>query len=566
MRTLTGVGSTPLSGVGTARWYRPNADLTLPDRPDPSAVDADAELSRFADARDAAREALRDARDRTAERVGEEEAAVFEAHEQFLDDPELVGDIEDAIADGTPAEHAVNDRFAAAIEQFEALDGKMAERADDLRDVRDRLLRVVLNADALADLGDLPAGTVLLAERLTPSDTAELDPSVVAGIATVAGGRTAHAAIIARSLSIPAVVGVGESLREIEDGFELLVDGEAGRIVVDPDAATREAAEGDAASAVSERVSTADGRPIEVAANVGSEAEIAPATERGADGIGLFRTEFLFYDRERAPTEDEQYEAVIDALSAFPDERVVVRTLDVGGDKQVPYLDLPSETNPFLGRRGIRLSLDEHRDLFETQLRALLRAAAHEAGEGLAVMFPLVSRIEEVEEAVSAVEAVAADLDAEGIDHAIPDLGAMVETPAAVFLADRLADRLDFLSIGTNDLTQYVMAADRENDGVAAYHDPLHPAVLRAIDRTASAAAETDAWVGMCGEMAGDPAFTELLVGLGLDELSMSAVTVPAVKSRIREIDTAEASTLADEALACETRAEVRDALGLDGD
>jgi phosphotransferase system enzyme I (PtsI) len=561
VRTLSGVGSTPLAGVGAARWYRPGADLTLPDRPDPTAVDADAELSRFAAARDEARAEIRAARDRAAERVGEEEAAVFDAHEQFLDDPELVGDIEDAIGEGAPAEHAVHDRFADAIERFEALDGQMAERADDLRDVRDRLLSVLLDVDSLGDLGDLPAGTVLLAERLTPSDTAELDPDAVAGIATVTGGRTAHAAIIARSLSIPAVVGVGEPLREVSDGADLLVDGEAGRIVVDPDAETRAAAAGDAASAVPERVATADGRPIEVAANVGSEAELAPAADRGADGIGLFRTEFLFLDREAPPTEDEQYETVTDALSAFPDDRVVVRTLDVGGDKRVPYLDLPSETNPFLGRRGIRLSLDEHRDLFETQLRALLRAAASEGGEGLAVMVPLVSRVEEVEAAAAAVESVAADLAAEGVDHAVPELGAMIETPAAALLADALAERLDFLSIGTNDLTQYVMAADRENDGVAAYGDPLHPAVLRAIDRTVSAAAGTDAWVGMCGEMAGDPTLTELLVGLGLDELSMSAVTVPAVKERVREVDSAEARDLADEALACETRAEVRELL-----
>ena len=561
MRTLSGVGSTPLAGVGAARWYRPGADLTLPDRPDPTAVDADAELSRFAAARDEARAEIRAARDRAAERVGEEEAAVFDAHEQFLDDPELVGDIEDAIGEGAPAEHAVHDRFADAIERFEALDGQMAERAADLRDVRDRLLSVLLDVDSLGDLGDLPAGTVLLAERLTPSDTAELDPDAVAGIATVTGGRTAHAAIIARSLSIPAVVGVGEPLREVSDGADLLVDGEAGRIVVDPDAETRAAAAGDAASAVPERVATADGRPIEVAANVGSEAELAPAADRGADGIGLFRTEFLFLDREAPPTEDEQYETVTDALSAFPDDRVVVRTLDVGGDKRVPYLDLPSETNPFLGRRGIRLSLDEHRDLFETQLRALLRAAASEGGEGLAVMVPLVSRVEEVEAAAAAVESVAADLAAEGVDHAVPELGAMIETPAAALLADALAERLDFLSIGTNDLTQYVMAADRENDGVAAYGDPLHPAVLRAIDRTVSAAAGTDAWVGMCGEMAGDPTLTELLVGLGLDELSMSAVTVPAVKERVREVDSAEARDLADEALACETRAEVRELL-----
>ena len=565
MRTLAGVGSTPLSGVGTARWYRPEADLTPPDRPDPSAVDPDREWERFEGARDEARAALRRARDRTADRVGEEEAAVFEAHEQFLTDPELVDDIEAAVADGTPAEHAVADRFAAAIETFEAMGGRMGERADDLRDVRDRLLRALLGADSVADLAALPPGTVLLAERLTPGDTAALDPDAVAGVATVAGGRTAHAAIIARSLSIPAVVGVGEALAEVPDGADLLVDGEAGQVVVDPDEERRAAAGGSAVTVVADRVSTADGRSVEVAANVGRATELGPASDRGADGVGLFRTEFLFYDRDAPPSEDEQYAAVTRALSTFPDDRVVVRTLDVGGDKRVPYLDLPTESNPFLGRRGLRLSLDDHADLFDTQLRALLRAAASDHGDGLAVMFPMVTRVEDVEAAAAAVESTAAALDAEGVAHAVPELGAMVETPAAASLAGALAERLDFLSVGTNDLTQYVMAADRENDRVAAYHDPLHPAVLRAIDRTTTAAAEADAWVGMCGEMAGDPALTELLVGLGLDELSASAVTVPAVKERVRSVDAREARELAAEAVACETRRAVLSLLGLDG-
>ncbi|GAA0722713.1 phosphotransferase system enzyme I (PtsI) [Halorubrum trapanicum] len=568
MRTLDGVGSTPRSGVGTVRWYRPDADLTLPDRPDPESVDVDAELERYETARDAVRSALRDARDRTAERVGEEEAAVFEAHEGFLDDPTIIEDVETAIRDGTPAAHAVADRFDEAVAQFEGMEGRMAERADDLRDVRDRLLRALLDADgggpAATDLAALPAGTVLLAERLTPSDTAALDPDAIAGIATVEGGRTSHAAIIARSLAIPAVVGVGEALESIADGETVLVDGDAGTLVVDPDDERRAAAEGTGPAVISERVATADGRPVEVAANVGGESELDPAAERGADGIGLFRTEFLFIDREAPPTEAEQYETITAALSAFPEDRVVVRTLDIGGDKPVPYLDLSDEPNPFLGRRGVRLSLDEHADLFETQLRALLRAAATEHGDDLAVMFPLVTRVEEVERAVETVESVAADLADEGVDHAVPDLGAMVETPAAAFVADALADRLDFLSVGTNDLAQYVMAADRGNDAVAEYHDPLHPAVLRALDRTTAAVEETDAWVGMCGEMAGDPALTELLVGLGFDELSMSAVTVPDVKRRIREVDADAAASLAIDALACETRGEVLDVLGLD--
>jgi phosphotransferase system enzyme I (PtsI) len=562
VRTVTGIGSTPLSGVGIARWYRPDAELTLPERPPTDQVDAEAQRARFEAARDAVRDALERARDRTEERVGEEEAAIFDAHQQFLDDPQLVGDIEDAIAAGTPAPHAVVEGFDEAIATFEGMDGPMADRADDLRDVRDRLLRELLDVESV-DLSTLPTGTVLLAERLTPSDTAGLDPGAVAGIATARGGRTSHAAIIARSLAIPAVVGAGEALLGIPEGSEVLVDGEAGEVVVDPGERRRREAGGADAPVRAERVTTADGRGIEVAANVGSIAELDPAAARGADGVGLFRTEFLFLDRGDPPTEDEQYEAVTEALASFPDGRVVVRTLDIGGDKAVPYLDLPAESNPFLGRRGVRLSLDEHADLFGVQLRALLRAAASEEGADLAVMFPMVTRIEEVEAALDRVESVADALEDEDIEYAVPDLGAMVETPAAVSLAGELAARLDFLSIGTNDLTQYVMAADRENDAVADLHDPLHPAVLRAIDRTVRAADDGDAPVGMCGEMAGDPALTELLVGLGLDELSMSAVTVPAVKQRVADTDTETAGELAAEALDCSTRGTVRDVLDL---
>ena len=562
VRTVTGIGSTPLSGVGIARWYRPDAELTLPERPPTDQVDAEAQRARVEAARDAVRDALERARDRTEERVGEEEAAIFDAHQQFLDDPQLVGDIEDAIAAGTPAPHAVVEGFDEAIATFEGMDGPMADRADDLRDVRDRFLRELLDVESV-DLSTLPTGTVLLAERLTPSDTAGLDPGAVAGIATARGGRTSHAAIIARSLAIPAVVGAGEALLGIPEGSEVLVDGEAGEVVVDPRERRRREAGGADAPVRAERVTTADGRGIEVAANVGSIAELDPAAARGADGVGLFRTEFLFLDRGDPPTEDEQYEAVTEALASFPDGRVVVRTLDIGGDKAVPYLDLPAESNPFLGRRGVRLSLDEHADLFGVQLRALLRAAASEEGADLAVMFPMVTRIEEIEAALDRVESVADALEDEDIEYAVPDLGAMVETPAAVSLAGELAARLDFLSIGTNDLTQYVMAADRENDAVADLHDPLHPAVLRAIDRTVRAADDGDAPVGMCGEMAGDPALTELLVGLGLDELSMSAVTVPAVKQRVADTDTETAGKLAAEALDCSTRGTVRDVLDL---
>jgi phosphotransferase system enzyme I (PtsI) len=559
-RELVGIGATPLSGVGTASWYRPDADLELPDPNDESESDHDsgAERERFETARERARENLAAERDRARERVGEGEAEIFDAHIQFLGDPQIESGVSEEIEGGYGAEHAVQRAFEDPIAQFEGMDGRMAERADDLRDVRDRLLRVLLDRER-TDLGSLPEGTVLLADRLTPSDTVQLDPKQVRGFVTATGGRTSHAAIFARSLAIPAVVGVGDALAGIEAGEEIAVDGEEGRIIVSPGAETREQMEGSENVDIrSEPVSTADGKEVEIAANVGRPTEIEGAIDRGADGIGLYRTEFLFLDRDAPPNEDEQRETYAEALDAFPEGRVVVRTLDVGGDKPIPYLDLPDEENPFLGERGIRRSLDPDAELFEIQLRALCRAAGEGEGE-LCVMVPLAAAIEEFEEARERFEAVLADLDREDIEHARPAFGVMIETPAAALMAEELAERADFLSIGTNDLTQYVMAADRGNERVAGLHDPRYPAVLRAIRSTVEGARGTDAWVGMCGEMAGDPALTELLVGLGLDELSTSAVTIPEVKAEVEGIDRERANELAERALGATTRAEVSD-------
>ncbi|NKE37722.1 phosphoenolpyruvate--protein phosphotransferase [Natronococcus sp. JC468] len=551
--TLFGTGATPRSGVGTVVWYSPDADL--PD-PDEATADPEAERRRFEDARETARSELEAERERTAERVGDQEAEVFDAHLQFLADPQIEDGVEGALEDGLPAEHAVKRAFADPIEQFEGMDGRTAERADDLRDVRDRLVRILVGGDRV-DLGDLPEGAVVLAERLTPSDTAQLDPDRVAGFATATGGRTSHAAIFARSLALPAVVGVGDDLHDVEEGATVVVDGEDGELVVEPSGERREAArETHDVEIREEAVTTADGAEIEVAANVGQPAELEGAKARGADGVGLYRTEFLFLDRETPPDEDEQYETYLEALETFPDGRVVVRTLDIGGDKQIPYLELPEEENPFLGERGIRRSLGPDADLFETQLRALLRAAADGDGR-LAVMFPLVATPEELTAALETVDAVADALEEEGVDYAIPELGVMIETPGAVFTAPELAERVDFLSIGTNDLTQYVMAAARENERVAELRDPRHPAVLRAVARAVEAAHEHDAWIGMCGEMAGDPELTELLVGLGLDELSMSAVTVPDVKAAVEAIHTDEAAELASAALEATTSVQV---------
>jgi phosphotransferase system enzyme I (PtsI) len=559
-RTLSGVGATPLSAVGSVVWYRPEEDIELPERPPASAVEPETERERFAGAQDRARDELEIERERAAERVGEDEAAVFDAHIQFLDDPQIEGAITDGIDEGLPAEHAVRDGFADGIEQFEGMNERMADRADDLRDVRDRLLRLLTGTDR-TDLADLPPESVVFAKRLTPSDTAQLDPDAVAGFATATGGRTSHASIFARSLALPAVVGVGDELQEVEDRTEVVIDGETDEVIIEPSEATRERAGRTERTEVrDEPVATTDGTAIEVAANVGQPVEIEGATERGADGIGLYRTEFLFLDREEPPSEDEQYEAYREALAAFPDGRVVVRTLDIGGDKPIPYLDLPEEENPFLGERGIRRSLDPDSHLFETQLRALVRAAS-ETASNLAIMFPLVATVEEFDAAREQVEAVIADLETDGKAVEMPEIGTMVETPATAFLAPDLAARADFLSIGTNDLTQYVMAADRGNERVADLHDPRHPAVLRAIRRTVEATDGTDAWVGMCGEMAGNPVLTRLLVGLGLDELSMSAVTVPEVKAHVADIDSTAARTLAERALGASTKEEVNDML-----
>ncbi|MCH7660136.1 MAG: phosphoenolpyruvate--protein phosphotransferase [Euryarchaeota archaeon] len=553
MRTVTGTGVTPLSGLGRVVWYTDELELGDP----PEGIDPNLERERFEDARETAEADLESERERARERVGKEEAEVFGAHIQFLNDPQFAEGVENAISEGLPAEHAVREGFSSPIAQFEGMEGRMAERADDLRDVRDRLLRLLTGATG-TELADLPEGTILLAERLTPSDTAKLDPDRVAGFATVLGGRTSHAAIFARSLGLPAVVGVGEVLHDISDGTELAVDGEAGEVIADPDEEIRKRAAATRDVEIrAEPVTTADGRGVEVAANLGTLGELAGARERGADGIGLFRTEFLFLDREAPPDEAEQYETYREALSAFPDGQVVVRTLDIGGDKPIPYLSLPESENPFLGERGIRRSLGDDSELFETQLRALLCAAADEGT--LSVMFPLVSTVEELEAALEVVEEVASDLEAEGLSYELPELGVMIETPGAVFMATELASRVDFLSIGTNDLAQYVMAAARDDERVSGLHDPLHPPVLRAISRTVAAAHANDAWVGMCGEMAGDPDLTELLVGLGLDELSMSAVTIPEVKGRIVDIETSEAERTASQALDAATKDDINE-------
>jgi len=549
---LTGTGITRQSGHGPARWYRREDLLPEDERSD----DPDAEARRYEDARETVEDDLREQEDAAADRVGKDNADIFGAHIQFLTDPQLDAKIRDAIENGANAEHAVHRSFAGFIDQFEGMDGRMGERVDDLRDVRDRLLRELTGHSG----GQLPQDGIILARTLTPGDTVDLDPDQVAGIVTQEGGVTSHASILARSMGIPAVIGVGDALEDITEGTELLVDPANDRVVVEPsedELATAAGQEGP--EPIQERVSTADGRSIEVAANIASHREAERAAEHGADGVGLFRTEFLFIERDEAPTEDKQFEAYRDVLETFPEGRVVIRTLDIGGDKPVPYIDTPEETNPFLGVRGIRLCLDRAEDVFRTQVRALLRAAALDGGE-LCVMFPMVTRVKEVERARAVFEDELTALEDNGVDAAMPEIGIMIETPAAVLQAQDLAEHVDFFSIGTNDLTQYVMAASRGNEELADLSRPLQPSVLSAVHRTVEAA-PADIWVGMCGEMAGHPDLTGLLVGLGLDELSMGAPAIPQIKHNVQETDAGEAAEKAGGLLTAPTLSAVKEGL-----
>ncbi|MDY6774362.1 MAG: phosphoenolpyruvate--protein phosphotransferase, partial [Candidatus Nanohaloarchaea archaeon] len=432
--TLDGTGVTRRKGHGTVFWYRPREEVEYEEAEE---VDAEEEMERFREAKQQAEEELQAMVEEAGERIGEDEAEIFEA------DPQIAGSVEEEVEAGKSAEQAVEDGFEEPIQRLANTEGGViSERADDLRDIRDRLLRILTGTEH-PDLSHLEDGTVLVAERLTPSDTSQLDPDSVAGFVTGKGGKTSHAAIIAKSLGIPAVVGAGERIDEVPDGAEVVVDAAAGKVIVNPDEEdVKGSGETEEADVIEEAVATADDRDIEVAANVGNETEIGNAVEKGADGIGLFRTEFMFLNRDEPPTEEEHLDVYRAAVEEFPDDRVIVRTIDIGGDKPVPYLDRPEEDNPFLGDRGLRFSLGEGRDLFETQVRALLRAAS--AGD-IHVMFPLVSSIEELREAKEFIGEVEDGLEDEGVEHGELSVGIMVETPASVLRADDFAEEADFM-------------------------------------------------------------------------------------------------------------------------
>jgi phosphocarrier protein FPr len=486
------------------------------------------------------------------------EAAIFEVHQELLDDPELVEEVYAGIDKGQNAAWAWQEAVTRRADLVAALDDALlAQRAADLRDVGRRVLRLLSGADGSSRLPDEAA--IVLAHDLSPSDTAALRNTPVLGFCTAAGGPTAHAAIIARALRLPAVVGAGEGILGLDGGSMAILDGSKGTLLLDPDPQTLAAAQEAqrawraqqeaAARSASQQARTVDGHRVEVVANVGGVEDAREAAAGGAEGVGLLRTEFLFLRREQAPTVAEQqqvYSAIVGALQGQP---VIIRTLDIGGDKPVPYIQVPAEANPFLGERGIRLCLARP-DLLRAQVRAILQATS--AGE-VRIMFPMIADLGEWRRARALVEEERAAL---GI--APVEMGIMIEIPSAALMADAFAREVDFFSVGTNDLTQYTLAMDRMHPTLAGQSDGLHPAVLRLIKMTADAAHVHGKWLGVCGELGADPQAVPILVGLGVDELSVSVPAIARVKAQIRTLNLTEAQALAQKALGCEDARAVR--------
>lgn len=550
---LRGLGAAPGAALGPALVYRPAAGGPARAPGTPAA-----ETARFHAALAAAGREL----DRLQASTDAAARDILAAHRLMLDDPDLQAQVLAAIAAGQAAEAAVQ----AAVEQFAAAlaalaDPYLRERAADVRDVGRRLLAALAGTHVGLRL-EQPA--VVVAGDLAPTDTMGMDRRLLLGIVTEQGGPTSHTCILARAWGIPAVVAAPGVLDQAADGMTVALDGVTGEVVLNPGPATAaaytrrvEAARAQAAAARAEAgapAQTPDGHRVELAANAATPADVAAAVDAGAEGIGLLRSEFLFMGRRDAPGEEEQVVAYRQALAAAGGRRVIIRTLDIGGDKDVPYLGLPREENPFLGVRALRLCL-QRPELFHTQLRALLRAGAHGR---LAIMFPMVAGLEDLRQARAALAAARDSLAAQGLAHdPAPEVGIMVEIPAAALVAPHLAREADFFSIGTNDLVQYTLAVDRGNPALAPLYQPCHPAVLRLIGQVVQAAHAAGKWVGVCGEMAGDPAGALLLLGLGVDELSMAAGALPAVRRLLRRTPRAEAAALARQALALATPAEV---------
>lgn len=539
-------------------------DLTVSDT---DIANVDQEVGRLQSAIDKSKAELATIRQRAADTLGEKEAQVFDAHIMVLDDPDLFAQTETVIRDNElNAESAFKQVTGTFIQMFEAMEDNpyMQERAADIKDVRKRVIAHLLGV-TLPNPSTIDEEVIVIAEDLTPSDTAQLNKQFVKAFVTDIGGRTSHSAIMARSLEIPAIVGAGTVTHDIKEGQMLLVDGTTGEVIVEP--STKEVehfrqkeADYNALKAQWETLKnepsvTKDGHHVELAANIGTPRDLPGVIDNGAEGVGLYRTEFLYMDSAELPTEEDQYEAYKKVLEGLDGKPVVVRTMDIGGDKELPYLELPNEMNPFLGYRAIRISLEEDA-IFRTQLRALLRASVHGV---LRIMFPMIATLDELRVAKKIYNEERQQLEAAGVPVSDQiEIGIMIEIPAAALIADQLAKEVDFFSIGTNDLMQYTMAADRMNERVSYLYQPYNPSLLRLIDFVIKSAHQEGKWVGMCGEVAGDQRAVPLLLGMGLDEFSMSATSILKTRALLATLDKRDMEQLAEEALnECGTQEDV---------
>lgn len=553
------------AGIAIAPIVQLSQDQPLAHETAISSAEVSSHQSRLAQSIELSRQQLEQLRVQTEEQLGAEKAAILSAHLAFLDDPaftrEMNSAIESQLLSASAAVSQIADQFISLFESMD--DAYMRERADDIRDVSRRLIRNLSGEESSVSFPEEPF--ILIAVDVTPSETLQLPLSHVRGIATVKGGSTSHAAILARSLGIPAVMGVGESLMAQMDAETLLIlDGSTGQLYPAPDEETRKRYEAKAQQEATQReayaaikdlpAKTLDGHRVHLMANMAVPEEADALVASGVEGIGLFRSEFLFMDRSTLPDEEEQFQAYKRVALAFGDKPVIIRTLDVGGDKHLPALALEQEENPFLGFRAIRISLARP-ELFQVQLRALLRASAFGR---LLIMFPMISHLEQLRAAKSILEQAKSQLREEGIafDEDI-SVGMMMEIPAACLQADAFAKEVQFFSIGTNDLVQYTLAVDRMNANIADLYSYYHPAVLRLISQVIEASHRTGIWTGLCGEMAGDPVATELLLGLGLDEFSGAASVMPKVKQRIRSTTMEQAKRTANHVLTLSTTEDV---------
>ena len=523
-----------------------------------SADQVEQEVSRFLAGRAKASEQLEAIKTKAGETFGEEKEAIFEGHIMLLEDEELeqeiIALIKDDLASADAAAYTVIEGQAKALEELD--DEYLKERAADVRDIGKRLLQNILGMP-IVDLGSIQDEVILVATDLTPSETAQLNLDKVLGFITDLGGRTSHTSIMARSLELPAIVGTSDVTKQVKNDDYLILDAVNNKIYVNPTADVIDQLKAAQNQYITEKndlaklkdlpAITLDGHQVEVCANIGTVRDVEGAERNGAEGVGLYRTEFLFMDRDSLPTEDEQFQAYKAVAEAMGSQAVIVRTMDIGGDKDLPYMNLPKEENPFLGWRAIRIAMDR-REILHAQLRAILRASAF--GK-LRIMFPMIISVEEVRDLKGEIETLKAQLREEGkaFDESI-EVGVMVETPAAAVIAHHLAKEVDFFSIGTNDLTQYTLAVDRGNELISHLYNPMSPSVLGLIKQVIDASHAEGKWTGMCGELAGDERATLLLLGMGLDEFSMSAISIPRIKKIIRNTNFEDVKALAAQALA----------------